>query len=512
MSNFKSITSQTKKKDYSIAELLGGSDAPKTTSAPKTANDAAGTFTPSKTASQSQGMSIAEILSGVDEGMSGVAKSLPGVTNIGAAIKSHYNTKGYLEDEAAAQAGLDAVLASKPGAYQESDTLKGLREDLTEVEGGKPDKYQSKYGDQISELIGKLGETEKFNYDVEGDPLWHSIKDQYQRNAMLGMQNAMGDAAALSGGYGNSYAAAAGQQAYQQSISEMTDIIPQLHDTALGAWQANRDALTDNLYAVMNAEDMEYSKWQDEYNMWVNDRDYLAQKIENMSDDEFNQWLAGLSAWQDERNYYAGRKDAAIANQQWQASMDESRRQFNQQMAFNYINMGVGAAVDLTTAGMSAGVQLAGIGADAALGAAGLALDSRQFDANLAEDARQFDAGLAHETAMSQQDYDLALKELAEEQRQFNVKNGVGTSSSGTQVTSGTVKSSSTNNNSGNNNVGGNNNNAPKQVYGPMTRQNVYSDIENSTDKKAAIRKAYINGVIDDNEYNNLKNKYKIYG
>lgn len=500
MGNFTPITG--KKKEYSIAELLGGTGTQKQTASQSTGNEAAGTFTPTKAATQSEGLSISEILSGVDAGMEEVADYLPGITSLGSAIKGHYRNKGYQEDEAAADAALAANLASKPGEYEESDELKGLREELKGVEAGKPDAYESKYTDQISELIGKLGETEKFSYDIESDPLWHSIKDQYQRSAMLGMQDAMGNAAALSGGYGSSYAAMAGQQAYQQSISEMTDIIPQLHDTALGAWQANRDALTDNLYAVMNAKDMERTDYELEYNMWVNDRDYLAQKIENMSDDEFNRYLTELSVWQDERDYYTSRKDTAVANQQWEANFAEQRRQFNQQMAFNYINMGVGAAVDLTTAGMSAGVSLAGIGADTALGAAGLALDAKQMQndtdynyAALAEDGRQFDASLAHETAMSDREYELALKEFEEGQRQFDATLGYDYAKLNEEKRQFDYEYSD-----------------DDDVYiGSMTSQNVYSYIENSTDKKAAIRKAYINGVIDDDEYNNLKNKYKIY-
>ena len=487
MANFTPITG--KKKDYSIADLLGfdGAKTQSKTPSAETGNETTGTF---------KVPSISDVVSGIDSKLEEIAPSLPGITNIGAAIKSYYNSKDYADDRAKAEAKLEEIENSKP-TYSESDRLTDARDELTEIEGywkeKYPDGYQSKYGDKISELIGKLEETEKFNYDVESDPLWNSIKDQYQRNALLGMQNAIGDAAALTGGYGSSNAVIAGQQAYQQSISEMTDIIPKLHDTALGAWQANRGALTDNLYAVMNAEDMEYSKWQDEYNMWANDRDYMAQKVANMSDEEFDHYLAELSSWQTDRAYYAGQKQTTIANQQWQAEMDENRRQFNQQMAFNYINMGVGAAVDLTTAGMSAGVDLIGIGADTALGAAGLAMDDRHFNLSLAQ-----------EEAMSQQSYDLALKELEEEQRQLNIKNGVGTQTVSTQSVD----------KSGNEPVAPKKveENNSKSVYGPMTTQNVYSDIENSTDKKAAIRKAYINGVIDDDEYDKLKNQYQIYG
>lgn len=499
MSNFKSLTQ--KKKDYSIAELMDykGSDTQKTANTSQTANTT-GTFTPSNSATGGSRMSIKDVLSGIDLGLEEIAPSLPGITTLGSAIKSHYNSKGYAEDEAAAQAKLDALEASKP-TYLESDELKGAKGDLADIEGAwnekYPDGYQMKYGDRISELISKLGETEKFNYDVESDPLWNSIKDQYQRNALLGKQNAIGDAAGLTGGYGSSYAIAAGQQAYQQSISEMTDLIPELHNTALNAWQANRGALTDNLYAVMNAEDMEYSKWMDEYNMWANNRDYMAQKVANMSEEEFNHYLADLSSWQTDRAYYSGEKQQAIANQQWQASFDENRRQFNQQMAFNYINMGVGAAVDLTTAGISAGVQLAGIGADTALGAAGLALEQKQFDASL-----------AYDTAMSQQDYEIALKELAEEQRQFDIKNGVDTQSISTQPVGGSRVTGSgviDEDNGGTGPVNGDNVEKYNELIAGLEYQNKYSNTQLSrANKEGLIEYYYANEYITEETANKL--------
>lgn len=480
MANFTSITG--KKKDYSIAELLDDRTTQKSSGAGQKSSSTMGTFSVP---------SGSDIIKGIDEGLGEIAEYLPGVTSIGSSIKGHYRNKSYQEDEAAAQARLEAVENSKP-VYSESDRLKGTRDELAEIEGKRPENYQSKYDDKISQLIDELGETKKFSYDVESDPLWHSIKNNYQRNAILGMQNAMGDAANHTGGYGNSNAVAAGQQAYQQSISEMTDIIPELHNTALNAWQANRGALTDNLYALMNADEADYNKWANEYNMWATDREYYAQKVANMSDEEFNHYLASLSSWESDRAYYAGQKQQAVANQQWEANFAEQRRQFNQQMAFNYINMGVGAAVDLTTAGMSAGVSLAGIGVDAALGGA-----------RLAEDRRQFDASLAQDSAMSQQSYDLALKELAEEQRQFDIKNGVGAGKVSTQSVpiTGEVDGDKPVEVDGN-----------KQMSGPLVKGSTLdSDLDNAknnTLRAQALAIAYQNGSIDDDELESYKKKY----
>lgn len=413
---FKNLTEKVKTKDYSIAELLG-SGTSKTANTQKASSGITGTFTPSKTVASGTKSSIADILAGVDEKVGSVASNLPGITTAGAAIKSHYNSKGYAEDKAAADSQLKSLEASKPGDFAESDALSAERNNLSQIEKQwaekYPDGYQGKYDDKISELIDRLSQNEKFSYDFATDPVFNSIKDQYQRNAMLGMREAMGAAAGLTGGYGNSNAQMAGQQAYQQSISEMTDIIPELADSSLARWQANRGALTDNLYAVMSADQQDFSKYQAEYEQWATDRDYFANKIANMRDDEFEEYYAKLQAWQADRAFYSGEKQQAIANQQFEQQLSEERRQFNNQMLYNYINMGVGAGVDLL-----------GIGVDAALSGANLLEDKRQFDASLAQEQAQFDANLAHEDKWNQADYDLALKEFIEDQRQFNANLG----------------------------------------------------------------------------------------
>ena len=494
MANFTSITG--KKKDYSIAELLDERTTQKSSGTVQKSSGTTGTF---------DVPSVTEIAKGIDESVSGIAEYLPGVTSVGSAIKGYYRNKSYQEDEAAAQAKLEAVENSKP-TYSESENLKASRDELAEIESGRPSEYQSKYDDEISQLINELGETKKFNYDVESDPLWHSIKDQYQRNAILGMQNAMGDAANLTGGYGSSNAVIAGQQAYQQNISEMTDIIPELQNTALNAWQANRGALTDNLYALMNADDADYNKWLNEYNMWATDREYYAQKVANMSDEEFNRYLAELSSWESDRAYYAGQKQQAVANQQWEANFAEQRRQFNQQMAFNYINMGVGAAVDLTTAGMSAGVSLAGIGVDAALGGAELAIQNKQYESSLAEEQRQFDASLAQDSAMSEKEYELALKELAEEQRQFNIKNGVGTGTVSTQSVPITGEGDG-----GNPIVDGDGGNPVENQYSEdaYKRFRIHlANMSNNSERISSIQENYMNGYINDEQMDSLMKKY----
>ncbi len=352
---------------------------------------------------------IKSAVSGANDLMTDIGENALGITSIGGTAKSLYNTKQYENDEAHASGKLTKLENKSPGSFQISEELKGYKDDLSRHEGNAPDAFDNKYQAQIDALLDKMANQKPFSYDFASDPTWQTLSDQYKRNALLGMQSAMGEAAGLTGGYGSSYAQQVGQQTYQQNISEMTDIIPELAGNALNIWQANNNQLASNLSALQSQQSADYSRYYNDWQIWNTDRNYLYQKVMEMTDQEFNEYLSDVNRWQADRNFYAEQKQAAVANQQFEQQFRENQRQFNQQMMFNYVNMGVGAAVDITTAAIPAAVDLIGIGADTALGVGGMIQDQYQFDKNLeydyaalAEDRRQFDFLHPQSTASTQ--------------------------------------------------------------------------------------------------------------
>ena len=79
-----------------------------------------------------------------------------------------------------------------------------------------------------------------FSYDVNSDALYQQYADQYMRQGKLAMQDAMGQAAALTGGYGNSYAATVGNQAYQSYLQQLNDKVPELYQLALDRYNMGK--------------------------------------------------------------------------------------------------------------------------------------------------------------------------------------------------------------------------------------------------------------------------------
>ena len=114
-----------------------------------------------------------------------------------------------------------------------------------------PSIYGGSYDKQIGEAYDNVVNREKFSYDVDGDALWQQYKDRYTDMAKRGMKDSMGQAAALTGGYGSSYGQAVGQQTYDEAMKGLTDIIPQLEQNAYSKYKDEGAELKDR-YNMLN--------------------------------------------------------------------------------------------------------------------------------------------------------------------------------------------------------------------------------------------------------------------
>ena len=99
------------------------------------------------------------------------------------------------------------------------------------------------YIDQLNSLYGKIMNRGPFSYDLNGDMLYRQMADRYTQLGKDAMRDTMGQAAALTGGYGNSYAQQVGNQAYQQYLASLNDQIPALYEQAYNVWQGEGERL-----------------------------------------------------------------------------------------------------------------------------------------------------------------------------------------------------------------------------------------------------------------------------
>lgn len=133
---------------------------------------------------------------------------------------------------------------------------------LDELRGAAP-QYDSRYDAQIRELYEQLTGRAAFRYDAHTDPLYQQYAQSYIRQGKAAMRDATGRAAALTGGYGSSYAQAVGQQRYDAYLQRLADVLPETYGMALDAYKAEGEELRRRLETTEALEKSDYARYLD---------------------------------------------------------------------------------------------------------------------------------------------------------------------------------------------------------------------------------------------------------
>lgn len=286
------------------------------------------------------------------------------------------------ESTAAADQKRQEVSSQKPGdfsydAYQKSDTVAQAEALLQQQLGNKPGAYESQWQATLDETLNQILNREKFTYDLNADALYQQYKDQYMLQGQQAMMDTMGQAQAMTGGYGNSYAQTVGQQTYQGYLQQLNDKIPELYQLALNQYNREGDELYKQygLYADRENQDYnryrdsvsdynteldrltedaryqsetDYNRYQDAYDRaynehrdqvgdWQNEQQRADEDYWNQYDRDYNQYsddrnLSYDNHWNEQEMDYQKNRDT-VNDEQWQAEFDEAKRQYDEQMA-----------------------------------------------------------------------------------------------------------------------------------------------------------------------------------
>lgn len=243
--------------------------------------------------------------------------------------------------------------------YTESDTVKNAGTALNEHLANKPGEYQSQWQASIDALMDKILNREDFSYDLNSDALYQQYKDQYMQQGKLAMQDTMGQAAAMTGGYGNSYAATVGNQAYQSYLGKLNEIVPELYQMALDSYTREGENLYNQYGMLSDRENLDYGRYRDTLSDYLTERDYLAGRYDSERDYDYSKYNNerdfAYGKYSSDRNLaydeYSTDKNLsyqeyrnAIADEQWQKQFDESVRQYNEQMALQKASSGSGGS------------------------------------------------------------------------------------------------------------------------------------------------------------------------
>lgn len=226
--------------------------------------------------------------------------------------KGSYTTRNTLPGYSDYTAGR---LGNLERGYSPSGAVSQAKAYLQQVQSRRPGAYQSRWDAELDSLYDQITNRKPFQYDLNQDALYQQYKEQYQRLGRTAMQDTMGQAASLTGGYGSSYAEQVGQQTYNAYLQSLNDIVPELYDRAYGRYQDEGQDLYNRYGLVSDRESMDYSKYRDTVSDYYNDLADARSSYDSEWNRDYTQYSDMLSYWQkkaaQEQAYWQSQQRAA---------------------------------------------------------------------------------------------------------------------------------------------------------------------------------------------------------
>ena len=204
--------------------------------------------------------------------------------------------------------------------------------------------YAGTYDTQIHDLYNQIVNRDKFKYNLNEDMLYQQYADQYAMRGQLASRDAMGQAAALTGGYGNTYAQAVGQQAYDAYLQQLNDVVPELYGMALDQYNMEGDRMMQQYGMLTDMSDKEYGRYQDSLDRYWQNIDFLK----GQTDDAYNR---GYENWYNA--YQMGMQADQTAYQRDQDAYGRQTQQYDRLAELITATGYTPTSSELTAAGMT---------------------------------------------------------------------------------------------------------------------------------------------------------------
>lgn len=200
-------------------------------------------------------------------------------------------------------------------------------------------------------------EAPTFSYDMENDEVYQTYKNQYIREGQRAAADAVGSAAATTGGIASSYASTAAAQAGNYYAAQLSDKVPELYDAAysrftndLGQYNTDRGFAYNQYMDNIDHTNTLYNRQWEEAAQKAAVGDYsgyeaLGVDIENnplVLQQQQTQWEQEQALWEQQQ---------AEQQQSWKES--EADRQYTLQLAQMALDSG-----DYTTVYNLLGIQV----------------------------------------------------------------------------------------------------------------------------------------------------------
>ncbi len=253
--------------------------------------------------------------------------------------------------------------------YQRSDAVAKAQEAVQQHQQSRPGEYQSQWQKPMEDVLAQYQSRKPFNYDINADAMYQQMVDRYMQQGKQAMMDTMGRSAMLTGGYGNSYAQTAGQQAYHGYLQEANAMLPQFYEMALDRYRMEGDDLLQQYGMMADREDTAYSRYNDQVNRYYAELDRLQNAYDSERDYDYSRFMNdqafdyGMYMDAQNRQYQTDRD--AVSDAQWNKSFDKQwayqqerdkidDARYNQQLAQAQIDYLISIGADIPESLVSA--------------------------------------------------------------------------------------------------------------------------------------------------------------
>lgn len=141
------------------------------------------------------------------------------------------------------------------------------------------------------------------------------------------MRDTIGNISGMTGGYGSTYATAAGQQAYDNHISQLGDKTLDIYDRVYQQYLNEGQELYNQLGMVNNQDNIDYGRYRDTVSDYYNDLNYYAGRYDSSYNQDFGEYQYNQDAQRWAEEYAYQKTQDALAQQNWQTQFDYQKEQ-----------------------------------------------------------------------------------------------------------------------------------------------------------------------------------------
>lgn len=171
----------------------------------------------------------------------------------------------------------------------------------------QPGAYRSQYQPMLDRTVQSMMGRQPFGYDINVDPLYQQLKDSYYKQGRQAMMDTMGQSAALTGGYGNTYGVMSGQQAFMDRLDALAGQAPQLYQLALERYRGDEQSDLAKAQALQGLDDSQYQRFQMDTQQYEQKMQQAYERYKAKTGGagrkytyaQFKEWVTDAVSWSD---------------------------------------------------------------------------------------------------------------------------------------------------------------------------------------------------------------------